>query len=248
MKTKKFGIAMFVVALVCAMALGGCGATGFHSGSATAINVAENSQSTSALEKEVQSAVALLYAKTAEGNPQFFCTATAFERSGKTYHFITASHCVAEDIGGQVALAPLQWYLSFEGLHGVKIFYPAKLLGVGYRGRGDDFAVLETTLNYKIPIIRMSATDAELGEPVINWAAPLSLGKQLFRGHVTSTYLDRPIVESGLNWTGATLIQMSVAGGSSGSAVVSLWSQSPGARKARTARLVSWRAPNWVAS
>ncbi|PIT88079.1 MAG: hypothetical protein COU29_03635 [Candidatus Magasanikbacteria bacterium CG10_big_fil_rev_8_21_14_0_10_36_32] len=220
MEKKMFGFVMFIMAFVCAMMLSGCGAVSFYSGSNTVINASGNSHSVSVLEKDMESAVALLYAKKDDGQLRMFCTATAFERSGKTYRFVTAAHCVAEDINGMVELVPYQWFISFDE-PGVKTFYPAKLLGVGYQSRGDDFAVLETTLDRQIPVIPMSATDAELGEQVSNVASPLGLGKQLFRGHVTTVYMDRPVVGAGLNWTGATLLQISCGPGSSGSSVVS---------------------------
>src|ERR1019366_6281809 len=47
--------------------------------------------------------------------------------------------------------------------------------------------------------------------------------KQVFLGSISSSVLDRPVVDGDINWTGVVLLQMfGVNGGSSGSSVVCL--------------------------
>ncbi len=174
------------------------------------------------LEKNDVSAVVILLGQTESGGLQALCTATAFEKSGKTYKFVTAAHCVADDdvTHERVAVAQTNWYVTFDE-RGSKKFYPAKIVGVGYQHLGDDFAVLEVEMDREVPIIPLANADAVRGEEIVNVAAPLGLGKQLFRGHVSLDVLDRPIIEGSINWRGANLLQVSVGPGSSGSAVVS---------------------------
>ncbi len=174
------------------------------------------------LETDFYTATALLYGQTEDGSLRMLCTATAFERNKDVYHFVTAAHCVAEDdtAHDRVQVEPTSWYLTFDDPDR-KNFFPAKVLGVGYQHRGDDFAVLEVKLDKAVPVIPISAKNAVMGEEVSNIASPLGLGKQLFRGHVSKANLDRPVVEGDINWKGATLLQMSSGPGSSGSAIVS---------------------------
>jgi S1-C subfamily serine protease len=176
----------------------------------------------SPLEKNDVSAVVILLGQTESGGLQALCTATAFEKDGKTYKFVTAAHCVAEDdvTHERVAVAQTNWYVTFDE-RGSKKFYPAKIVAVGYQHLGDDFTVLEVEMDREIPIIPLANADAVRGEEIVNVAAPLGLGKQLFRGHVSLDVLDRPIIEGAINWRGANLLQVSVGPGSSGSAVVS---------------------------
>lgn len=219
---KRNYIVEIAVIFVCVIIIGGCAtATNVYGGPTTVVNGIDEGQSISDLEKKVSSAAALLYAQDEEGRMRMFCTATAFERIKNVYHFVTAAHCVAEDCLGKVEVEKsFSWFVSFDEI-GIKKFYSAKLLGVGYQSRGDDFAVLKVTLDREIPTIPMANSDAEVGERVVNVASPLGLGKQLFRGHVTMRHLDRPVIGDGINWTGATMLQISSGPGSSGSSVVS---------------------------
>ncbi len=181
------------------------------------------SRYTTDLEHQFNQATALLYARVGEdGKYVMVCTTTAFEYTGLVYRFVTAAHCVGEDNvkTKHVELAPVDWFISFDE-RGKKEFIPAKILRAGYQSRGDDFAVLEVTLDRQIPTVPVAAKDPSLGEPVCNIASPLGLGKQLFRGHVSMEQLDRPVVDEGLNWRDTTLLQISSGPGSSGSAIVS---------------------------
>ncbi len=174
------------------------------------------------LEKDFRLASGLLYAQTDDGGFRMMCTVTAFEKTGKKYHFVTAAHCVADDDTQheRVDVAKTNWFITFDE-PGNKNLVEAKVIGVGYQHRGDDFAVLEVDLAKDVPTIPLAAKDPQLGENVSNFASPLGLGKQLFRGHVSMEKLDRPVIEDSINWKGATLVQMSSGPGSSGSAIVS---------------------------
>lgn len=185
---------------------------------------AEAPMSLDQFEKNVYAAVALFYAQTEDGTFKQLCTATAFERSGKTYKFITAAHCVAEDnvLRERVEVVRVRFLTTFDE-EGEKGIVPVKLLAVGYQCNGDDLAVFEVQLKKEIPVIPLAAKNAIRGEHIVNVASPLGLGKQLFRGYVSSSKLDRPMISerAGINWDGATLLDISVGPGSSGSAVVS---------------------------
>jgi len=179
--------------------------------------------STSDLEKSFRSATALLYAQTEDGGFKMMCTATAFEKKGKMTRFVTAAHCLAEDdtTHERVEVEKTNWFITFDEPHN-KNLMEAKVVAVGYQHRGDDFAVVEVELPKDVPLIPLAANDPQLGENVSNFASPLGLGKQLFRGHVSMEALDRPVIADSINWKGATLLQMSSGPGSSGSSIVSL--------------------------
>jgi len=174
------------------------------------------------LEKDFRLASGLLYAQTDDGGFRMMCTVTAFEKKDKKYHFVTAAHCVSDDDTQheRVDVAKTNWFITFDE-PGNKSLIEAKVIGVGYQHRGDDFAVLEVDLAKDVPTIPLAANDPQLGENVSNFASPLGLGKQLFRGHVSMEKLDRPVIQDSINWKGATLVQMSSGPGSSGSAIVS---------------------------
>ncbi|MFA6603676.1 MAG: trypsin-like peptidase domain-containing protein [Patescibacteria group bacterium] len=174
------------------------------------------------MEENYRQATALLYGQTEDGGLRMLCTATAFERKGKVYHFVTAAHCVSSDdtLHDRVDVEKTNWYITFDEPER-KNFFPAKVVGVGFQHRGDDFSVFEVTLDDVIPVIGLAEHDPVLGEDVSNFASPLGLGKQLFRGHISMEALDRPIIDGDINWKGATLLQMSSGPGSSGSSIVS---------------------------
>lgn len=176
-----------------------------------------------ALTQRVFDATALLYSQTLTGSYRFVCTATAFEKDGDTYRFISAAHCVGKDdtVKEKVELYPYDWFITFDDPKH-KHFIPMKLVAVGYQSKGHDFAVLEGTIKKrKVPIVPLAENPAQMGENVINIAVPLGFGKQLFRGHVSLPRLRRPFIARGINWKNSILLQMSIDGGSSGSAIVS---------------------------
>ena len=175
-----------------------------------------------AVKQNAIKATALLFAQDESGNLRMLCTATAFDRRGALYHFVSAAHCVAEDdtVHERVSVAPLSYFITFDEPD-QKNFYEAKVIGAGYQHNGDDFAVLEVKLDITVPTVPLAAADPVLDEDIINVASPLGLGKQLYRGHVSMAKLNRPVIEGDINWKGAVLLQTSVGPGSSGSAAVS---------------------------
>jgi hypothetical protein len=174
------------------------------------------------LEKRFRSATALLYAQTEDGGFKMMCTATAFEKKGKMTRFVTAAHCVASDDTqhDRVEVEKTNWFITFDEPHN-KNMMEAHVVAAGYQHRGDDFAVVEVELAKDVPLMPLAADDPTLGENISNFASPLGLGKQLFRGHVSMESLDRPVISGDINWKGATLLQMSSGPGSSGSSIVS---------------------------
>lgn len=174
------------------------------------------------LETRFRSATALLYAQTDDGGFKMMCTATAFEKKGKMTRFVTAAHCVASDDTqhDRVDVEKTNWFITFDEPHN-KNMMEAKVIAAGYQHRGDDFAVVEVELGKDVPLMPLAANDPTLGENISNFASPLGLGKQLFRGHVSMEALDRPVISGDINWKGATLLQMSSGPGSSGSSIVS---------------------------
>lgn len=176
-----------------------------------------------ALEKEFRSATALLYVQDEQGGLSMMCTATAFEKKDSVYKFVSAAHCLAEDdtTHDRVQVSQAEWFITFDDPDQKK-FYPAKILAAGYQHNGDDFAVVEVTLDITVPTMGMAKDDPSLGEDITNIASPGGLGKQLFRGHVSMEKLGRPLIEGEINWKGATLLQTLSGPGSSGSAVVSI--------------------------
>lgn len=173
-------------------------------------------------------ATALLYAEDTNGTMDMKCTATAFERDDKdkfVYRFVTASHCLAEDDTEheRAELESEYLYLSLDKPGGDRVFHKVKVLAVGYQHRGDDFAVLELRLpDTEIGVMPLADHDPELGERLVNIAGPAGYGKQLFLGHVSNPKFDRPAKSRKMDWTNAVLVQMDTAGGSSGSAMVSV--------------------------
>lgn len=181
-----------------------------------------NSASITDLETSFRSATALLYAQTEDGGFKMMCTATAFEKKGKMTRFVTAAHCVASDDTqhDRVDVEKTNWFITFDEPHN-KNMMEVKVVAAGYQHRGDDFAVVECELPKDVPLMPLAADDPSLGENISNFASPLGLGKQLFRGHVSMEALDRPVISGDINWKGATLLQMSSGPGSSGSSIVS---------------------------
>lgn len=171
----------------------------------------------------VNKATALLYSQDTQGTLSMVCTTTAFMKTPTGYLFVSAAHCIGDDTDHHSALGTdVNWYITFDAPNN-KTFYAAKLLAVGYQHRGDDFSLFSVTTKDDFAVIPIGDDSlVKDDEDVINIAGPLGLGKEMFHGKVTSTKLDRPVVENSINWTGAMLLDLSVLGGSSGSAVISV--------------------------
>lgn len=168
----------------------------------------------------------ILVDKNFSGDSQMLCTATAFERHGNVYRFVTAAHCVATDDKDNERVEVEEgkaWYLTFDDTPDKDVKYRARIIGVGYQSRRDDFVVLEATIDDReVALVPLAIKNVHVLEPVINVAAPGALAKQVFTGHVSATKLDRPMQQGDINWEGAILLQLGSGGGSSGSAVISL--------------------------
>lgn len=175
--------------------------------------------------EQVKQATALLYSQDDSGGLSMRCTVTAFKKDGDTYHFVTAAHCVGEDDEAKEKVAKYAttaFYITFDESD-AKTFYRAKVDHVGYQHRGDDFAIFLVKSKAEWPIVPIGDEKKEAeGNPVINVASPLGLGKQVFRGAISKLELDRQVVQGDINWSGVVLLQMpGTNGGSSGSAVIS---------------------------
>jgi hypothetical protein len=168
-------------------------------------------------------ATALLYSQDEDGGMKMRCTATAIEQNATGFVFATAAHCGCEDNVERKTVSPQKtfFYITFDD-PGQKTFNKAEVIGCGYRHRGDDFMLLQAKGDSKAIPMPLGNDPAVLDQ-VANVASPLGLGKQVFTGSVSSSSLDRPLVEDDIDWTGVVLLQMfGVDGGSSGSSVVCL--------------------------
>jgi S1-C subfamily serine protease len=177
------------------------------------------------IEQILYSATGILYKQGEDGTMNMLCTVTAIEKTEKGYRFVTAAHCVADDDEEhkKVDVRKTFFFITLDTA-GSKEFLKAKVIVAGYQHRGDDFSLLDTETDTKIPIVALGDdVVSHDSHPVINIAAPQGLGKQVFRGAVSSPKLDRSVVSNDINWTDAMLLQMpGTNGGSSGSTVISL--------------------------
>lgn len=177
------------------------------------------------IEQVLYPATGILYDQSDDGRMKMRCTVTAIEKTEKGYRFVTAAHCVASDDEDhkRVVVDKTFFFITLDA-PGSKEFIRAEVVVAGYQHRGDDFSLLDIETTAKIPVVRLG-DDVVLHDshPVINVAAPQGLGKQVFKGAVSSPKVDRPVVANDINWTNAMLLQMpGTNGGSSGSTVVSL--------------------------
>jgi S1-C subfamily serine protease len=169
--------------------------------------------------------VAVLFAQDGSGSMRMRCTATAFQRTQNTYYFATASHCIGDDEDGYAADASYTpFYLSFDEEGETKVFYRAEAVAVGYQTAGDDIAVFAVTASQEWPVIALGQESLERrGSPFVNVSAPRGLGIQTFLGTISKLRMDRPIKDGSINWKDNIMLQVvGIAGGSSGSAIISL--------------------------
>jgi hypothetical protein len=168
-----------------------------------------------------ESSVAILYAQTDTGGMDMRCTATAFTENGKTA-YLTAAHCVtAEDPEnkGKLKVTEDPLFLSTDKLD-TKDYVRAKVVRVGKQEKGYDFAILSSSL--ELPPLTLGDEREEADHVgFTNVAAPRGIGKATFYGRVALRFIDRPLIQDSINWAGATLVDVSIDGGSSGSALVS---------------------------
>jgi hypothetical protein len=171
------------------------------------------------IEATLYPATVLLFSQNSDGGMRMRCTATAYAHQGDTYHFATAAHCIVDDEG---KILPDAFFVS-EDEPGHKDYLPAEVHICGDRDKGNDFCDLTVkTKDSVFPIVGLGKDPTSIaGEPVINIASPLGLGKQTFIGRVSKPKVDRVLVSDDINWTGAILLQLpGTAGGSSGSAII----------------------------
>ena len=169
----------------------------------------------------VEGAVALLYTEDLSGGMRMTCTATAYEKTAKGYRFVSASHCVSGATDAEQKQE--KFFLTSDGIN-EKNFIPAKLIQAGDKNIGDDFSIYEVETDQKFNVIPLGdSSKLEAGDAMIDVAAPMGLGKQLFVGYVSLPKLDRPPVDAGeVKWTDLMLIQIGGGPGSSGSAIISV--------------------------
>ncbi len=138
---------------------------------------------------------------------QFICTTEAYEKIGGGYHLIGAGHCadpkadyfaVAEDIGGpETKVTVIKSELD----------------------KNADLAVFEMKTDKVYPVIPMGTIDGErIGDAVINVNFAVGIAKQLSEGKISSGVIAPTDDKS----TDVFIAQIFGAGGSSGSAVVSV--------------------------
>ncbi|PIT88607.1 MAG: hypothetical protein COU29_02420 [Candidatus Magasanikbacteria bacterium CG10_big_fil_rev_8_21_14_0_10_36_32] len=183
------------------------------------------------LEKDLMSATVVIYGVRVKDIQNKYevegydvCTATAFERRGDDYFFVTAAHCFNPDYANV-------WCLSLDEMAPLKKPDEKKLftvtpLVVGNQYLGQDLAVVASKLiGVNLPTMPLASSDPTVGDNVINVAAPKFRDKQLYRGVIKTTNFYRTIFSTrGANWQSATLIALSEGSaqkGSSGSSVVS---------------------------
>lgn len=169
-------------------------------------------------------ATVLLFSQNQDGGMKMRCTATSFEKTKDGYRFATAAHCATED-GDQnkkKAKAEVASFYISSDTEGAKDYVPVKIDGCGSRSHGDDFCIFSAKTKREFPLVAIGTDPTKVaGEPIINIAAPLGLGKQTFYGRVSKAHVDRTIIQDDINWTGAMLLQLpGTDGGSSGSAIV----------------------------
>ncbi len=176
--------------------------------------------------EKAKEAVALLYSQDESGGMKMRCTVTAFEKVEKGYLFVTAAHCVgSDDTTKEKSANPFMtsFFITFDESKSEKKFYPATPKFVGYQSRGEDFSVFSVDTKESWQTVEIGDEKVlKDGAQYWNVASPLGLGKQTFEGIISSVYLDRPLVEGDINWSGTLVLQQAgVNGGSSGSALIS---------------------------
>ncbi len=168
-------------------------------------------------------ATGLLYSQSEDGEMKMRCTTTVIDQDATTYTVATAAHCGCEDDSSKHIVTPQKtFFFVSPDQPGNKLYLKAKVLGCGYRTKGDDFFLLAIDKTITFPVVPLGH-DPKLMDSFVNVGGPLGLGKQVFYGSVSSPVLDRPISFEDIQWTGTVLLQeFGVNGGSSGSSAVCL--------------------------
>ncbi|OGH76759.1 MAG: hypothetical protein A2469_01890 [Candidatus Magasanikbacteria bacterium RIFOXYC2_FULL_40_16] len=115
------------------------------------------------------------------------CSAFPYDlRKGK-YLFVTSAHCVAKfDVGKEkIKIKAESIYLHFEFNNFLKEnLFRAKIVAVGYKPIGDDFAILEAKIPMIIPVLYLSEKKAKIGEYILNVGYPKEARGHIFYGMV----------------------------------------------------------------
>src|SRR5271154_4301127 len=136
------------------------------------------------------------------------CTATAFEKTPKGYHLLTAAHCVLNPHEGLFPYdepAPDGTLSVGYGDPGdPRALIPAKLLMVGNPHEGWDCAVLNIETTASIPVIPLGdETKMFMGDKVVSVSAPVGgQVKYWYEGYITATHqmIDPEIVHESRDW------------------------------------------------
>ena len=176
------------------------------------------------INKTLYPATALLFSQDDSGSMKMLCTVTAIDYKDGAYTFATASHCVSnDDTDHKVAEVEKTFFFVSPDNIGKKEFFKAEVVGAGYQSKGDDFAILKVVTDYKFPVVNLGVDSTKYGDPIVNVASPMGLGRQVLFGNISNPKMDRPVVESEINWTNAVILQLpGTNGGSSGSSVICL--------------------------
>jgi len=172
------------------------------------------------LAASVSDSVVLLYTQDDSGGLHMACTATAYRKVEGGYRFVSAAHCVQGDTDDEQK--QIKFYVTTDKLN-VKSFTEVKLIEAGDKQVGDDFSIFEAKTDAVFTVTPLGDDSlVHAGDAVINIAAPLGLGKQLFVGYVSLLKVDRPKLDAGdVSWTDVMLVNVGGGPGSSGSAIVS---------------------------
>ena len=172
----------------------------------------------------IEDSVALVFIQAEDGGMIMQCSATAYDKKDGETLYLTAAHCVTKvnEKGDDEVMgddAPL--FLSADELN-VKKYVRAKLVEVGKRAKGYDYAILSAKLD--LPTVPLG--DERLEPPhtdVYTVGAPTGIGKAYDKGVLSMRYIDRPMYleDAKINWAGTMLVRIQTEGGSSGSAIVS---------------------------
>jgi hypothetical protein len=169
-------------------------------------------------------ATAELYVQSEIGLFKEICTTSAIASKENTYLFVSASHCVSSQKGGEERNRAHFVYVRKNLPDGSVLMIPAQIAAVGCQICGDDFSLFVVETSVKFALLNLGDDPSLYGEPVWNMAAPAGRGLKLFEGIVSNPILrDRPIMSSDidLNWEGMFSIQLyGTQGGSSGSPVI----------------------------
>ncbi|OGH58938.1 MAG: hypothetical protein A2725_04295 [Candidatus Magasanikbacteria bacterium RIFCSPHIGHO2_01_FULL_33_34] len=157
----------------------------------------------------------------------YLCTAFAYKREGNLYYFATAAHCVADmddenkNIIKRYDNVMLQ--ISDDLNNSEKDSYIAEVVGVGYEPVGDDFAILTATIDKYIPLLDFSGIEPMLGNCVLNVSFPAKSDGNIFMGYITNINYQIDIESKSIIYhtVVAKLFGIEIAGGASGSALVS---------------------------